>query len=184
MAQGLATVKPYVLVNGNAKISGTSSIQDWQCATHLIEGEARFLMVGDELISMRDIRIKIPVASIRSEHEIMDNNTHKALRSEEHPYITFLLKEVVSMQLADGQYQILARGRLNIAGASREIEIPVQGLRQGSDRIVFTGSHEINMIDYGIKPPTIAYGIIRTDETVTIDFHAAFDRMEAPQAMN
>lgn len=184
LAQEIATVKPFVLVNGNAKIHGTSSIQEWDCASHLLEGDARFLMAGDELISLRDLRIKIPVNSIQSGHTAMDTHAHKALRSESHPDITFLLKQVLSMQLTDGQYQIMARGRLNIAGASREIEMLVQGLRQGSDRIVFSGSHDINMIDYGVKPPTIAYGIIRTDEVVTIEFHAAFERAGAPQAMN
>ena len=184
IGQQTASLKPYLLANGNAKILGTSSIQDWQCATTELSGDARMLTFGDELISLREVRIKIPVASLKSEHPVMDKNTHASLRAETNPNITFVMTEVLSMQFTDGQYTLMTRGRLSVAGATRIIDLPVQGFRQGGKRLVFQGSYRLDMIDYGIKPPAIAFGVIRTDEVVTIEFHAAFEQVEAPQAMN
>jgi polyisoprenoid-binding protein YceI len=65
---------------------------------------------------------------------------------------------------------IKTRGRLTIAGMTRDIAMQVNGTPEPDGAYVLTGQLPIRMSGYRIKPPTPMMGTIRTGNEVTVTF--------------
>ncbi len=104
---------------------------------------------------------------------MMDKNTYKALKADDHPDITFVLSSPVK-GIPVGAHTITAKINLTIAGVTKAIDMPVTATAQAHGNISFEGSKTINMTDYGVKPPVALLGTMRTGDAITIKFKTVF----------
>jgi polyisoprenoid-binding protein YceI len=72
-----------------------------------------------------------------------------------------------------GQQQLVTRGKLTIHGTTKDVDIPMMGQVTGT-RIEVVGSLVIDMTDYGVQPPSLAFTTVQPK--VTIVFHVFFAR--------
>jgi len=104
---------------------------------------------------------------------MMDKNTYKALKADDHPDITFVLTAPIKA-IQVGTHVIAAKINLTIAGVTKAIEMPVTAIAAAHGNILFEGSKAIKMSDYGIKPPVALFGTMKTGDEITIKFKTVF----------
>jgi len=114
--------------------------------------------------------LTIAVSSLHSGKAGLDKNMYKALKASEHPQIRFHMS---SYEVADGKaagvLAIGAKGTLQVAGVEHEIRIPLSATIEGED-LRLRSSVPLLMTDYGIKPPTMMMGALRTADQVMVSF--------------
>lgn len=143
-------------------INGTSTVHSWTVTANKLQGEMSY---GDNI---KDIQLQVPVADIKSERgAAMDKKMHSALKLEQHPEVTFVLKGI---DQADG---LSLKGELTIAGVSKAVDVKAEISAENKGYRV-KGAQEIILQDYGMEPPTAMFGQIVVGDKVTVDFNLIF----------
>ena len=83
----------YTLSSGySVTIEGTSNVHSWIEKVGTVSGKGTVNTNSDGSFDLETLVIKMDVHSIKSDKgSIMNNNTYKALKAEEHPQIIFSL---------------------------------------------------------------------------------------------
>ena len=107
---------------------------------------------------------------------------YKTMNAARYPDIRF---ELSNYEIAQGaspaEIAIDAKGKLSIAGVEREIHLPVTAIREG-EVLRLRGSTPLLMTDYGIKPPTLMMGALRTANQIVVHFDLAVGTKESGAA--
>ncbi len=139
-------------------IDGTSNIHDWTIEANEFDGE---LLVYENQ-NIKSLSLNVPVKHLESGKNSMNKNTYEALKEEEHPKISFVLNKVEK----DGE-TYKASGKLSIAGHTKSVSIPISYNENGNNKSI-KADYSINMVDYGVEPPTALFGTIKTGKSVTV----------------
>jgi len=118
--------------------------------------------------AVRSIVLTIPVEAMKSEKNGLDKNMYKALKSAANPNIVFRLTSPAVATTADGTTYHVA-GQLELAGQAQPVEVEVRA-SETPEGIVLEGSKSLLMSDYGIKPPTMFLGTLKTDDRVVVEW--------------
>jgi polyisoprenoid-binding protein YceI len=176
LAFGSTTIAqaPLVLTTSKITIAGTSNVHDYTATTAKasitnvrLGGSVAGDAFWDEVQKpggLESFDISIPAESLKSSKEGLDKNMYKALKTKEHKDIVFSLK---SMSGTPGA--LSATGLLRIAGVEREVTLPLKTARKG-DGLVVSGTVDVLMTDYGIKPPTAMLGMVKADPKIKVTF--------------
>lgn len=154
---GDSTLHPY-----HSKATGLKAVLD-------VTGGLDTLPPPNEL---RSFVLEVDVQGLKSGKDGLDKKMYESLKASEHPAIRFTLKEwSADPCCADeaGTLPLKARGVLSVAGVEKEIVLEGRlGFRPG--RLAVSGKYDLLMSDYGIKPPKMMMGAVKTQDKVTIDF--------------
>lgn len=155
-------------------IAGTSTVRSWSCqATGFamtprpVRGFEAGVLNNEK--ALETVTVTFPVAAIECGNETMDGHLRKALRGEEHPEITYSMA-TYELREADGGVAVEAEGLLTIAGQERPITMAVTVLPDDAGGIRVKGEQEIDMTDWGVKPPKLMLGTLKVGEKVTVTF--------------
>jgi polyisoprenoid-binding protein YceI len=172
----LSAQSGYLLCTYLATINGTSNIHAWSEKIGEISGNGDIKQNIDKSFTLRSFKIIMQVNSIKSdEGPILDNGTYKALKADKFPAITFVLTEPVdNIPFALTPYSITGKGWLTVAGVTRDITMPIKIAFSGEKKITIDGEQQLKMTDYGIDPPTMFFGMIKTGNIITISFKTTF----------
>lgn len=114
------------------------------------------------------INVGVGVTGLKSGKDGLDKNMYKALLSDKHPEIRFILRTYKVGAPGDtAGTTIEAVGMLTVAGVEHEVTLPAIARREG-DALRLTGRTELLMSRFGIKPPKMMLGTIKTADKVTI----------------
>ena len=106
---------------------------------------------------------------------MMNNNTYKALKADDHPEIVFELAAQLPNIPVDTKGKVVeAKVNLFIAGVTKAIDMSVTVTAVAHGNISFEGSKTIKMTDYGVKPPVAMLGTMKTGDAITIHFKTVF----------
>ncbi len=123
--------------------------------------------------ALRRFTLRIPVATLKSGKSQLDKNLMKAMKAAEHPDIVFEMATYQIIPLANGGVdegaEIELRGQLNIAGVPREIILKGRA-KGGPDRAAVNGSYDLLMTDYGVQPPVMMMGTLKTKNEITVRY--------------
>lgn len=178
-----ATAQTALVLNPKSSkltITGTSSLHDWQCTVEQYTGVLQAVYTSNEFSDLRSLSFSATVNSIRSIKEDgsyyekgMDKNVYRAMKSDQHPSLTFSLTKVNSIAPAGRDYQIQVTGNLRMAGVTKPVSFSALGrIEQGG--MVFEGKVPLKMTDYSIDPPTALFGTIKTGNEVDVHFKMVF----------
>ncbi|NNG10454.1 MAG: YceI family protein [Arenibacter sp.] len=149
------------------KINGSSTIHDWTVEANSIKGNME--VKGEEI---KELLFQVDVAKINSERgAAMDKKMHAALKKEEHPQVSFKLKEVKEVPEAVNTLHL--KGLLTIAGVGKVVEITSQFQKEDGN-YTFKGAKEITLQEFDMVPPTAMFGQIIVGDDVTVDFDLVF----------
>jgi polyisoprenoid-binding protein YceI len=165
---------PIAVNTARITIAGTSNVHDFSAATTQATvtrvqfapetaGEA-FWERMQKPGALAAFDISIPAGTLKSEKEGLDKNMYKALKTKEHPEITFRLA-----RLEGTAGSLKATGTLQIAGVEREITLPLKTTHTGA-LLNVTGQIDVLMPDYGIAPPKAMMGMIKCDPKIKVTF--------------
>ncbi len=151
------------------KISGTSSLHDWDMVSESATGKLVATTEGNKLITINSLVVEMPAESIKSGKGGMDKNAYKALKTNQFKTVKFDLKS--STKNADGTWNFT--GTFAIAGATKSVTLKIKETTIGGQP-VFEGSYSFKLTDYKITPPTALMGTVKTGDDVKISFTLKF----------
>lgn len=151
------------------RIEGTSTLHAWKMEGATIEGQIT-APTPDNWNAPATAVVTIPVTSIKSENAKMDKLMAEALKAKAHPAIRFEMTEATPKQAGATSFVLATKGKLTIAGVTRDIALDVQGARTADGDYTLTGTAPIRMTNFGIKPPTAMLNTIRTGDDVKVTF--------------
>jgi polyisoprenoid-binding protein YceI len=169
------------------KITGTSTLHEWTMQGTTIDGT---IDVAPEIASAplqpqawkietpALVTVKIPVAAIKSEHARMNKIMLDAMKAKTNPEIRYELTEAVPTKTIADPFVVKTKGKLTVAGVTRELQMDVTASRDGDKRYVLTGEAPIRMTDFGITPPVTMLGTLRTGDDVKVSFRWVVDRIQ------
>lgn len=159
---------------GNVKIviEGTSNIHDWDMKSD--KGVCSSVLDINTLGSLNGIstlNFSVPAESLKSDHSGMDKNTYKALNTSKFSSISFVAGSVEVKPSGTSGYALTAKGKLTIAGVSKDVVLTASGIVNADKSITYSGSYQLKMTDYNVDPPTALLGTIRTGDKVVVKFN-------------
>ena len=166
------------------KISGTSSVHDWEVKTLLIGGK----MVWDssfpldpskanlpKLTTLPKVSVIVPVRNIESGKQRMNEVMHGAMNAQKHKYARYNLTEMKvtdSKRKAGDPILFDTKGTLNVNGKSVPVSMQVSISEGANGNLKVSGKTKLKMSQFGISPPApkFALGLIRTGDEVSVEF--------------
>ena len=116
--------------------------------------------------AVKEVVLTIPVQGLKSEKEGLDKNMYKALKASANPNIVFRLHSARAGAAAD-EFRI--EGELEVAGQTQPTEITVRAT-ECPEGIVLEGSKALLMSSFGIKPPSMFLGTLKTNDQIVIEW--------------
>jgi polyisoprenoid-binding protein YceI len=118
---------------------------------------------------LKNLSVAVPIDGLKSGESGLDKNLRKALKQESAPVIRFMLVDYKTEAAKDGGLVVKARGRLAIAGVEKETVVD-GACRFGPEGVEVTGAKDLLMSEFGIKPPTLMFGAVKTADKVVVHF--------------
>ena len=156
-------------------IKGTSTVRSFECKAGALEakvetgapGATAALMAGDKAVTAASLTV--PSAQLHCGNGTMNEHMKKALKVKEHPTIEFRVASYTLAKAAEGMQAELT-GTLTLGGVEKPVTVQATGKDEGDGTLRVTGTHEIRMTEYGLKPPTLMLGTLKVNERVTVGF--------------
>ncbi len=149
-------------------VKGTSTLHDWTMTSTEATVQAGIEQAGTG--ALQSVSLSVPVVSLKSGKGAMDRNAQEALKAKQHPDIRFALKAPVGPATTGSTVSWPAAGTLTVAGVSRDVTVTVNCTRAADGSLTCTGSVPLKMTDYGVKPPVLMMGTLKTGNDVTVEF--------------
>ena len=155
------------------RLSGTSTLHNWAMNAQTFTGEAQFGFRegnGGELASLKSLSFNLNVTDLKSGEKGLDKNAYKALKTDQYKDILYKLGSATVMPVKDGKYLIKTKGKLSIAGVTKDVVMDVYAVINKDGSITCTGSDKLLMTDYQVKPPKFMLGAMKTGDAITLDY--------------
>ena len=152
-------------------VSGTSTLHDWEMKSSKGQFDASILFANDKM-AFSGLSFNFPAESLKSGHSMMDNNTYKALNTSKNPNITFVLTSGNVTSAGTNTYLLKGMGNLTIAGTTIQTDLVATLKYNPADKsFTCTGVKKFKMTQYGVKPPTVLMGTIKTGDEISISYN-------------
>jgi polyisoprenoid-binding protein YceI len=178
----LISASSFVIFSGNTKfhstgldvsIKGTSTLHDWEMKS-VNKGTCEVVFTldaADKITAINEIQFTIAAESIKSGHSVMDKNAYKAMNTDKYKNISFVLSSAAITPSVTNVYQVKVTGNLTISGVTKKTELAGTAKYNPTDKsFVLFGSKTFKMSEYGVKPPTVMMGTIKTGDQITVSF--------------
>jgi len=157
-------------------VSGTSTLHDWTMKDVKADCSASIdLNAAGQLNTLNALSFATPVNALKSEHNSMDNNAYRALKSDKAPQISYVLSSATITQSSAGS-TVTCKGRLTIAGTARDEDVVAVCKTNADNTISVTGTKKISMQQYNITPPTFMLGAVKTGNDIVLTFNLILKR--------
>lgn len=152
-------------------IEGTSNIHDWEIIAKDFTSQVDLSMKDGKPGQVNSINLSIPVKSFDSGKGKMDRNAYEAMNTDTYKLVSFMSSAPAELvEKSSGVYQGSVKGELTISGTTKMIEIPVE-FHKTETGYTLKADQGLNMMDYGVEPPTALFGAITTGEIVNVIFN-------------
>lgn len=121
--------------------------------------------------------VTIPVENLKSEHSGLDKNLRKALSFDKHPDIVYALERYEAAPQKDG-LRLGVKGTLAVAGMTQPSVLKATATVSGSFFVV-EGEQTLLMTDYGVKPPVMMMGAVKTANKIIVKYRLEFEAAKA-----
>lgn len=157
------------LTEFSMSIFGTTNIHDFESKVTELDAQ---LVIKDRK-EIQSMSVEIVVESIKSGNKIMDSKTYQAFGADKQPTITFKLKNSKIETINNSQI-VTANGILSMAGKSQTIQLKTSAQTTTPGAYMCEGELQLNMTDFGMKPPTAFVGLMKVGEEVTVKYEIEF----------
>ncbi len=182
---GLFAQTAYTVQAEGSKVAveGTSSLHSWTAAVNSFEGSAAFpggfgQKTGE---SPGKVTLKFTVKSMDGGRgEAMNKKIMNALKQDSHPFIEFVSEGPLEVTASSQGFEVLAKGKLAMAGETREAGISLSAQPIDDGKFRFQGKHSMKMSAFNIEPPSAMFGQIVTGDEITVVFDLVFVSASQP----
>lgn len=163
-----AAESPWKLSKAEVIIHGTSNLHNWEMQVKEITSRQTIIFSNDQLV-LDNVDLTVPVSRIESGNSVMDSKAQNALKAGTFSAMRFIAGGV-SLPVSDNSFRGSIKGKLLIAGVTKDVEIPVSGMINSDKNLVLKGDYVIDMTQYDVKPPTAVFGTLKTGREVRVSF--------------
>lgn len=156
-------------INQEFKVSGTSTLHDWDMVSDDATGEGQITIENQKITRINSLVVTLPTKSLKSGKGSMDDNAYEALVAKKYPEIQFELIEIETIT----DQSLRAKGNLTITGTTSLVPLQVDYKITGNT-IQFFGSFPITFTQFNIEPPKALLGTIKTGDKLQISFETTF----------
>ncbi|MEO6549389.1 MAG: YceI family protein [Ferruginibacter sp.] len=155
----------------DVSLTGTSSLHDWEMKSDKGLFDANISLANDKVV-FTGLSFNFPAESLKSGHGAMDKNTYKALDTKKNPNISFILTSGNVTTTGTNTYLLKGMGKLTISGNTVLTDLVVTLKYNPADKsFTCSGTKKFKMTQYGVKPPTVMMGAIKTGDDVAISYN-------------
>lgn len=176
-AQTSSGIRLQLQPGSEISFTGTSTVHGFSCKTTQFDAQlsvdpAYATNLADLARPIGAVNVTIPVGSLDCGNKGLQNNMLKALKADQHATITFRLDtyEIDAATRTETAFTAQAAGALRIAGRERPIQLRVRGERHPDGAVRARGERDLLMSDFGIRPPTMMLGAVKTGDRVVVKF--------------
>ena len=170
-AAGLLTLQP----ESRLWVQGTSNVRNFECKAASLDvkvetsqsGAAQRIVAGEKAIGA--VTVSIPAKSLDCDNPKMNEHMLKAIKAAEYPTIDFRLASYDLARNGEGAQAVLA-GTLTLGGIEKPVSITAATRADSAGVLHVTGSYELRMKDYGLKPPKLMMGAFKVNDPVKVNF--------------
>jgi polyisoprenoid-binding protein YceI len=176
-ASGAWTVANEMLVlqpQSRLWIDGTSTIRSFTCKAAEVNAvveasgpNAIPQLLGGEK-GVKSVHVTVPAEQLDCGNGTMNEHMRKAIKLSENKSIEFRLTDYDVARNPDGVSGTIS-GTLLLGGVTKPITIKAEGNPVGG-MLHITGSYDLDMTEYGLKPPTLMFGRIKVGQTVKVNY--------------
>ncbi len=155
-------------------VSGTSTMKSFECTATSFDasiasapGAVAAVLAGEDAVST--VELQLPTGKLDCNNDTMNDHMRKALKAKEHPTIAFRLSSYEIAKQGDS-VQLLMTGTLAMGGVEKPITLTARATENPAGMLRVTGSHEIRMKEWGLKPPSLMMGTMKVNEKVKVGF--------------
>lgn len=156
-------------------VEGSSTLRRFECRAPSFDVTVQTstreplvaLMDGVEAVS--SVEVTIPARRLECGNETMNAHMYKALKVGDAPLITFRLSTYDLVPSGSGK-RVMMGGTLLMGGAERPITLQAEAVPAENGTLRVTGSKELRMSEFGLKPPTLMLGTLRVADGVNVRF--------------
>ena len=156
-------------------VNGTSTVRSFKCEASSLDarvvtvapGAVRSVLAGAKAV--RTAELDVPARALDCRNGTMNEHMLKALKADQHPTIAFKVASY-DVAKADTSLKGTATGELTLGGVSKTIVVAADVTEDADGTLRIKGTHDLNMKEYGLKPPTLMMGTMKVHERVTVGF--------------
>ena len=170
------TQTTYKVQDVKLKLYGTSTLHDWEMDATRANGESQLIFsTENELSSVKSLTFILEVKNLKSDNSSLDKNAYKALKADKYKTISYKLTAATKSP-EKGGYLLKTRGKLTIAGTTRDVAMDIHLVTNENNTITYKGSYQLNMTDYGVEPPSFMLGAMKTGDALKLDFEVKYSK--------
>ncbi len=175
-AQASNDVNYKILPQSSLSFDGTSTLHNFEVKATALTGTAKVANENTDQSNVEKIdqlKVEVPIKKLDSGKSSMNDNMADALKADDNPNIVYQLKNSDFSKLPEkvGQtVQMNTTGSLSIAGVTKSVDMIVEATKDADGTIHFKGDEKLKMTDFGVDPPTMFFGTIKTGDEVTVHF--------------
>ncbi len=162
----------YTTKSADFKLAGNSTMHKWNSKATKAIFSGNFDVKNGELVKINSATLKVAVKDIKSDKDsdMMDSRTHKSLKADQHPTISYDFTNAKSITKKGTDYVAVVEGKLTIAGTAKatSMTVTISPLANGDFRI--KGSETVLFTNHGLKPPSFVAGTLKVDNQVEVTF--------------
>lgn len=155
-------------------IDGTSTVRSFSCKAGEVNAVLDAngtdpivqLLTGEKAV--KAVKVTVPAEKLDCGNGTMNEHMRKALKVDANKTIAFRMSDYDVAKEADGIAGTI-NGTLDLGGVSKEITMKAVG-KSENGLLHVTGTYDLKMTDYGLKPPTLMFGRIKVGETVKVKY--------------
>lgn len=174
-AQSMYSITPSK--SNEMKLSGTSSLHDWEMESKTFTSEAEFCMTPElstHLSALKSLSFTLPVVDLKGDKSGLNNNAYEALHSDKYKNIGYTQVSAIVFEEKLGKTTIKSTGNLTIAGTTKEVVLDVLCIVNPDATITCSGSQKLQMSDYKVVPPSFMFGAMKTGNDIALDFTVVY----------
>jgi polyisoprenoid-binding protein YceI len=150
-------------------------VKDFTCKAEKVDATvvtvaanaAASIVAGEK--SVTSVELSVPVISLDCDNGTMNGHMRKALDVKTYPTIAFALRSYDLVRSAES-VAVTLMGTLTIHGTPQPVTLQAQATGSADGMLHLTGLHELNMKEYGVKPPSLMLGTMNVREKVKVRF--------------
>lgn len=169
MAQEQSSVQSVILNESKLRINGTSNVNDFECVyEEELESDTLFheVELAEAFANIQGDRLELVVESFDCGKRGINRDFRNTLKSKQYPNIHIEVLQVT----AKNDIPDKATVAIELAGVTNTYEVDLKNVSIDNDLIQVLGEQNLRMSDFGLKPPTALFGLIKVRDRLKISF--------------
>ncbi|MFT7033622.1 MAG: hypothetical protein ACJA2S_002130 [Cyclobacteriaceae bacterium] len=183
-AQNTDSLRLLLTNQSSLTIYGSSNINKFKCKLKQnFERDSLCVLIEEksDTIYCKNTEVIFEVSKFHCGHEGINKDFRQTLRANEYPTISLSVDQIYlldSSMLVDENDKIRADISIELAGVVREYNIKFDKIESDRDNLSIIGSQQILMSEFNIDPPQALFGLIKTNNELSINFEFALMLLE------